>query len=566
MSFLKGLRGRLLVLLGLPVLALMLVSGVSYYGIDALSKSVVLFGTQRIPITSKVNEMEALSHAAPRFMWVALAYDDNMAERKKFITRAMASMEDLKGRIDEYGNYQISPEAREKINGLKDPASKLLELMTAVKAEMEVGTEKEDRKAKEDLVSKMPQYAVKLSEGFNQLSTIASKRNGEIVAAATSQASTLVYSVVILAILAISVSIVFGLIMAMRLSSSLTRINSSVGSSSEQVSAASDQISNASQQLASASQEQASALEETAASLEELSGMVENNMKSAESSTLVAESVREAVDKSDMAMKDLTRSMEEILESNKRIENLVKVIEEIGEKTAVIDEIVFQTKLLSFNASVEAERAGEHGRGFAVVAQEVGNLAQMSGKSALEISAIVKSSVKEAHEISTQNKERVQMGHNQVTGTATYLQEVQMKVESLLDSAKQILNASREQNSGIKQINVSMDNLNKTTQSTAATAEEAASAAEELNSQAYSLQELVGEMTVIVSGADAHEKPQTSSVRSGKKSGGQSSNNVRHLQFNKSARTQASAPVRKMAVGSEAVQPDDDATEAWDKL
>jgi methyl-accepting chemotaxis protein len=299
MSFLKGLRGRLLVLLGLPVLALMLVSGVSYYGIDTLSKSVTLFGNQRIPITSKVNEMEALSHAAPRFMWLALAHDGNMSDRKKFIGRAMTSMEDLKSRIDEYGNYQISQEARERINGLKEPATRLLELMSTVKTSLEVGTEKEDRKAKEDLVEKMPQYAVKLSEGFNQLSTIAAKRNGEIVATATSQASNLVYAVVLLAVMAIGVSIVFGLIMAMRLSSSLTRINASVGSSSEQVSAASDQISNASQQLASASQEQASALEETAASLEELSGMVENNMKSAEGSTMVAESVREAVDKSD---------------------------------------------------------------------------------------------------------------------------------------------------------------------------------------------------------------------------------------------------------------------------
>ena len=66
------------------------------------------------------------------------------------------------------------------------------------------------------------------------------------------------------------------------------------------------------------------------------------------------------------------------------------IIQEIEDKTKAIDEIVFQTKLLSFNASVEAERAGEHGRGFSVVAQEVGNLAQLSGKSAAEINEILK--------------------------------------------------------------------------------------------------------------------------------------------------------------------------------
>ena len=61
-------------------------------------------------------------------------------------------------------------------------------------------------------------------------------------------------------------------------------------------------------------------------------------------------------------------------ESNKEIQEIVKVIAEIGNKTKVINDIVFQTKLLSFNASVEAARAGENGKGFAVVAEEVGKL------------------------------------------------------------------------------------------------------------------------------------------------------------------------------------------------
>ncbi|EQC49763.1 methyl-accepting chemotaxis protein [Bacteriovorax sp. DB6_IX] len=88
-------------------------------------------------------------------------------------------------------------------------------------------------------------------------------------------------------------------------------------------------------------------------------------------------------------MNGIKNSNEAILtttsEGNKKINEIVSVINEISEKTKVINDIVFQTKLLSFNASVEAARAGEHGKGFAVVAEEVGNLAQMSGKAAEEM-------------------------------------------------------------------------------------------------------------------------------------------------------------------------------------
>ena len=74
----------------------------------------------------------------------------------------------------------------------------------------------------------------------------------------------------------------------------------------------------------------------------------------------------------------------------------------------MINDIVFQTKLLSFNASVEAERAGEHGKGFAVVAQEVGNLATMSGESAEEITKILDESVKMVQKLVSSNQVEIE--------------------------------------------------------------------------------------------------------------------------------------------------------------
>lgn len=71
------------------------------------------------------------------------------------------------------------------------------------------------------------------------------------------------------------------------------------------------------------------------------------------------------------------------------ITDLINFVEEVSSKSKVIHDIAFKTKVLSFNASVEAERAGARGRGFSIVAQEMKRLAEISGKAAEEIASLV---------------------------------------------------------------------------------------------------------------------------------------------------------------------------------
>src|SRR6056297_538175 len=79
---------------------------------------------------------------------------------------------------------------------------------------------------------------------------------------------------------------------------------------------------------------------------------------------------------------DLARfaqGMRKLEDSISSLEDIKGIVEQIKKKTAVINDIVFETQLTSFNASIEAARAGQHGKGFAVVAEEVGKLARLSG-------------------------------------------------------------------------------------------------------------------------------------------------------------------------------------------
>ncbi len=170
-----------------------------------------------------------------------------------------------------------------------------------------------------------------------------------------------------------------------------------------------------SSELSSTSQEQAAGVTETTASLHEISKIIETNTQNVEQAdNLISESENliESAQKKLLELKNMISDVERssgnmidgINKGNEAFEQIIDTFKMIKEKTNVINDIVFQTKLLSFNASVEAARAGEHGKGFSIVAEEVGALAEQSGKSSLEISTLLEESLQKVSTIIDESK------------------------------------------------------------------------------------------------------------------------------------------------------------------
>ncbi len=313
--------------------------------------------------------------------------------------------------------------------------------------------------------------------------------------------SYLLFIIIIMVILAISITLITKSILkpVMGLINELQK-------SSEVLSNTSNRLNRSGSDLSSQVEDQASALQETSASLEELTGMVTTNLKDSEQSTKVSDEVQAEATEGKKSVSQLIDSMRDVMHSNDEIQELVKVIGAIGEKTQVIDEIVFQTKLLSFNASVEAERAGEHGRGFAVVAQEVGNLAQLSGKAAVEISDIVKSSILSAESITKRNKEKVLVGNKLVEDVASILDRVADKSHISSVSIGQIYSASKEQSLGLQQINTAVTTLDRNMHANTDVAKITAEVSGEVNTQAKNLTRIVNSLLRIFSGGSGENK------------------------------------------------------------
>ena len=105
--------------------------------------------------------------------------------------------------------------------------------------------------------------------------------------------------------------------------------------------------------------------------------------------------MNETYEQSAMKLKTIVSDIDSLNENateiNKVISELNTKATDIANAVVTIDQIAFQTNILSLNAAVEAATAGEAGKGFAVVAQEVRNLASRSADAAKEITDVVKS-------------------------------------------------------------------------------------------------------------------------------------------------------------------------------
>jgi methyl-accepting chemotaxis protein len=270
----------------------------------------------------------------------------------------------------------------------------------------------------------------------------------------------------------------------------------------------SKEVAEASQQVASGASEQAASLEEVSSALEELSNQTQTNADGAKNADVLSQ---EASDIANLG-KDKVQNVSTLV--NQKLTDLTNAIDKIRgstEQTAniikTIDDIAFQTNILSLNAAVEAARAGAAGKGFAVVAEAVRGLAQRSSEAAKSTAALIKEAqvntekgVTVSNEVEEVLKKSVQLD---ISEAFTKAVDATDKVTSLMGD---IARSSEEQAKGIEQINSSITQMEDVTQNNAANSEESAAASSDLNTQADVLQKHIYDLTSIVVSSSNHKQ------------------------------------------------------------
>jgi methyl-accepting chemotaxis protein len=192
--------------------------------------------------------------------------------------------------------------------------------------------------------------------------------------------------------------------------------------------------------------EAAASLEETAAALEQITGTVKSNSNNVAKMSGFANEVNSSAKEGQELAKSTSIAMTEISQQ----------VNTINDAISIIDQIAFQTNILSLNAAVEAATAGEAGKGFAVVAAEVRNLANRSAEAAREIKNIVEQATSKATYGKTIS-DKMSKGY----------EELIINIDKTTDIIQDIAKASKEQEIGIYQINDAINLLDKQTQKNA---------------------------------------------------------------------------------------------------
>ena len=245
--------------------------------------------------------------------------------------------------------------------------------------------------------------------------------------------------------------------------------------SSQQVDASAQQVSSFAQSLSRGATEQATSIEELSTTMDDISAKIKETAEMSINASILSKESGSAVGLSNEKMDEMSKAMQEITEKSQEISKIIKTI----------DDIAFQTNILSLNAAIEAARAGAAGKGFAVVADEVGNLAQKSAKAAQNTAGLIEETI-----------DAVNKGAKITEETAESLSVVSQKTDKINEIIASISTASEAEANGIKQLSNGLDQIALVVQSNTSTAEESATASEELSGQSGRLNHLLGKFNL----------------------------------------------------------------------
>jgi len=235
----------------------------------------------------------------------------------------------------------------------------------------------------------------------------------------------------------------------------------------------------------------ATAMQEMAATVQQVS---ENSNSAAEASQRAAGTAREGGKVVEETLSRMRAIADSVGDTAKKVQELGKRSEQIGQIVGVINDIADQTNLLALNAAIEAARAGEQGRGFAVVADEVRKLAERTTTATKEIADMIRSiqaETKSAVEAMQAGTQQVEMGVESTSQAGLSLHEIIQMTEQVGEMISHIATAATEQSSATEEVSGNIGKIAKIANSSASAAQQFSSALDDLSGLAQNLQQLV---------------------------------------------------------------------------
>ncbi|QDK37097.1 methyl-accepting chemotaxis protein [Bdellovibrio sp. NC01] len=481
----KGVRGQLLLLAAIPMLNLAALYYQADQGVEVLKQSSLTANSVRGPSIHYTGQMALQASNLQRHLLLALN-SSTKDSRALELNKVQADIAAFNTAVDEYDKIPHSQATADRFKVITDQWQETYKLGSDASSLLALGS---DQAASAIITGGFRDSFNKLSESLEDLSTLRLKLMKESMVEDQKTSERVDDSLAIGAL----VGFILVLLLSTWVIRSLTKaLQASIGllaKSSENMSLASEQLYASSEQTAEGSTEAAASIEETVAALEEVTSMVKLNSDTSQKTVVLSKQAVGITETGEKEIVSLLESIHEISRSSQQIQEIIQVM----------DDIAFQTNLLSLNATIEAARAGEHGKGFSAVATAVQDLAQKSAVSAKNISHLIQ-----------QSAAKIADGVQIAEASGEVFREIHTIVMKVSEMSEQVASASQEQAMGVQQISQAMNQLDASTQMNSASSEEVSASAKELTKLALDLQGVVGDLQVVLDGKSQDVKVTTS--------------------------------------------------------
>ena len=274
--------------------------------------------------------------------------------------------------------------------------------------------------------------------------------------------------------------------------------------SGNQITSSADQITASGRNLEATVTEQVASTNEVSATAHGIAATSRDLVKAMEQVAAMAEQTTVAAGNSKDNLNHIDSVMHQLIEATQVISSKLEIMDKrannISRVVTTITVVADQTNLLSLNAALEAERAGEYGAGFSVVAREIRRLADQTAVATLEIEQMIKemqSAVSTGVTEMDKFTKSVVDSVEEVGRISEQVAQVIQQVQGLTPRFEQVSQSVDEQSQGAQQISEAMEHLSQASQQTAGSLRETNHALEELDEATHSLKREIARFKVM---------------------------------------------------------------------